>query len=245
MAESLKPTIAYIIDPYDAEGPSSLLDDQPPSHIRSLTISSEAATGELRSEFIDFLACLRALEVIIIHWKALDWFQLGEASLRAFVRLFSLPSLTELQLSASGNFPLCLLKHFTGKKLFISAYTISTSVVLLDVTRVSGRESGFIKDLAVHGTRNMQEFRTYAEWQPENARKCLQSTKCLRCHTSWRDPDSRPEEVMRVLGTFLFRIVSLIDTLEEFHFSDLQPSMFTTLWSSRRTWLTLQIFRSF
>ena len=235
MVEPLKPTIMHTIDPSDVEGPSFLPDDQPTFNIRSLTISTEVTSGELHSKFIDFLAHLHALEVIVIHWQALDWFQLGEASLRAFVRLFSLPSLTELWVSASGNFPLCLLKYFTGKKLFISAYTISTSVVLLDVTSISGRGSGFIKDLSVYGTRNMQEFRTYAEWQPENARKCLQSTKCLRCHTSWRDPDSRPEEVMRVLGTFLFRIVSLIGTLEEFHFSDLQPSTFTTLWPSRRT----------
>jgi len=228
MAELLRPAIIHTVDPYDVEGSLFFPDDQPPSHIRSLTISTEAASGELRSEFIDFLACLHALEVIAIRWKALDWFQLGDAGLRAFVRLFSLPSLTELQLFASGNFPLCLFKYFTGKKLIISAETVSTSVVLLDVTNISGRESGFLKDFSVHGTRNMQEIRTYAEWQPENARKCLQSIKCLRCHTSWRDPGSRPEEVMRVLGTFLFRVVSLIGTLEEFQFSDLQPSMFTT-----------------
>ena len=235
VAEPLKPTTTHTIDPSDVEGPSFLLDDQPTFNIRSLTISTEATFGELHSKFIDFLAHLHALEVIVIHWQALDWFQLGEASLRAFVRLFSLPSLTELRVSASGNFPLCLLKYFTGKKLFISANTISTSVVLLDATSIRGRERGLLKDFSVCGTRNMQEFRTYAEWQTENARKCLQSTKCLRCHTSWRDPSTKHEEVMRVLGTFLFRVVSLIDTLEEFHFSDLQPSMFTTLWPSSRT----------
>ena len=81
----------------------------------------------------------------------------------------------------------------------------------------------------------MQEIRTYAEWLPENARKCLQSVKCVRCHTSWRDPSAKTEEVMSVLGTFLSRVGNIIDNLEELHLSDLQLSMFITLWPSPRT----------
>jgi len=235
MAEPFIPTITHCINPRDAKELPLFPDDQPTSHIRSLTISTEAASGELRSEFIDFLACLHALEVIVIHWQALDWFQLKEAGLRAFVRLFSLPSLMELRVSASINFPLCLLKYFTGKKLFISAKTSPTSVVPLLATSISGRECGFIEDLSVCGTRNMQEFRTYAEWQPENATKCLRSIKCLRCHTSWRDPGAKHQEVMKFLGTLLFRVGKIIVELEELHVSDLQSSMFTALWLSPRT----------
>ena len=139
MADPLKPTMTHSIDPHDPEGFPFLPDGQLTSQIRSLTMSSKAASGKLCSDFIDFLACLHALEVIVIHWQALDWLQLGEADLRAFVRLFSLPSLTELRVSASVNFPLCLLQHFTAKKLFISAITNLTSVMLLDATS-RGRE---------------------------------------------------------------------------------------------------------
>jgi len=244
MAEPFRPSTVHCINPRDTIGLSSFPNDQPISRIRSLTIYTEAASGELRSEFIGFLARLHALEVIVIHWQALDWLRLGEAGLREFVRLFSLPSMKELQVSASANFPLCLLKYFTGKKLSISVHANPTSVVPLHATSISGRESGFLEDLSVYGTQNMQEIRTYAEWQPENAQKYLRSIKCLRCHTSWRDSGAKPEEVMRVLGTFLFRVVDNINKLEEFHFSDLQFSMFTTLWPPPRI-LTLQIFRLF
>lgn len=246
MAETFEPSTAHSINPYDAKQPLLFIkDDQRASHIRRLTIFTEAASGELRSELIDFLARLHALEMFVIHWRALDWLQLGEAGLQAFVRLFSLPSLMELQVLASVNFPLCLLQYFMGRKLCISATTTVTSVMPLLPADIQARKCGALRDMMVGGARNIQEIRTFIEWQTDRAQVCLRFINCLRCNISWRDSGAKPQEVMRVLGSFLLKIGSIVDCLEEFHFLDWQNSVFITLGPSPETWLTLQVFRFF
>lgn len=227
MAETFEPSTAHSINPYDAKQPLLFIkDDQRASHIRRLTIFTEAASGELRSELIDFLARLHALEMFVIHWRALDWLQLGEAGLQAFVRLFSLPSLMELQVLASVNFPLCLLQYFMGRKLCISATTTVTSVMPLLPADIQARKCGALRDMMVGGARNIQEIRTFIEWQTDRAQVCLRFINCLRCNISWRDSGAKPQEVMRVLGSFLLKIGSIVDCLEEFHFLDWQNNSF-------------------
>ncbi|KAF5349177.1 hypothetical protein D9756_009359 [Leucocoprinus leucothites] len=227
MADPFKPSTQHSINPLDPKHPFLFIqDDNRASHIQSLTIFTEAASGELRSELTDFLDRLHALQKLVIHWKALDWVQLGEHGLRALVRLFSLPSLQELQVLASGNFPLCLLRYFAGKKLCIAATTLATAVMPLFPADTEARRLGALTDLSIVSARNIREFRTFIEWQTDKAQTCLQFVNCLRCSVSWRDVGAKPEDVMKDLGSLLLRFGAIARDFEELRLLDWQNNSF-------------------
>lgn len=227
MADPFEPDTLHTINPLDSKHPFLFIgDDEQAAHIKALTVHTEGTAGVVRSEFIEFLNHLHSLEKFVIHWKALNWVMLGEHALRALVRLFSLPCLQELQVLESVNFPLSLLRYFAGTKLCIAANTLATAVMPVFPTDTQATEQGALADLSLVGARNIREFRTFIEWQADKAYASLQSVKSLRCSTSWRDEDARPEDTFKDIGSLLRRIGFVSTGLEEFRILDWQNSTF-------------------
>ncbi len=237
MADLFKPTTPHTINPLDPKHPLLFVqNDDQTARIRGLTIFTEGPSGEVRSELIEFMDRLQSLEKFVIHWKALNWVMLGENELRALVRLFSLPNLQELQILASANFPLCLLRYFSGIKLCIEATTLATAVMPVFPSDVEARKATALTDLSLVGARNIREFRTFVEWRANKVQSSLQSIKCLQCSVSWRDQEAHPEDVLKDIGSLLQGFASTCNGLEELRILDWQNSTFV----SPPTLLTIQ-----
>jgi hypothetical protein len=225
MADTFKPDTVHTINPLDPKHPFLFINnDDNATHIKSLTVYTEGTSGIVHPDLIQFLNRLRSLEKFVIHWKTLNWVMLEEQELGALVQLFSLPSLRELEVLASANFPLSLLRYFTGSKLCIAATTLATAVMPVFPTDKQAKEQGALIDLSLVGARNIREFRTYIEWQGERACASLCSVKTLRCSVSWREQDERPGEFFKDIGSLLRRIGLVSSGLEEFRILDWQNS---------------------
>ncbi|KAF9444185.1 hypothetical protein P691DRAFT_807733 [Macrolepiota fuliginosa MF-IS2] len=242
MSDPFRPTTTHTINPLDPRHPLLFIhDDDQTSHIKALTIFTEGPSGKICSEVIKFLDHLHSLEKFVIHWRALDWVMLGEPEIRALVRLFSLPSLHELQILASANFPLCLLQYYAGKQLSIAATTLATAVTPVFPSDTEARRLGALTELALLSASNIREFRTFIEWQAGKAHTSLRSVKCLRCSVSWGDEGAKPEESLKDIGSLLQRIGPICRDLEEFRLLDWQNSTFTPVHSSTRLMSAPQI----
>ncbi|KAF7761454.1 hypothetical protein Agabi119p4_9446 [Agaricus bisporus var. burnettii] len=227
MADTFKPDTVHTINPSDPKHPFLFINnDEDATHIKSLTVHTEGTSSTLNPELIQFLNRLRCLERFVIHWKTLNWVMLEEQELGALVQLFSLPSLQRLEILASANFPLSLLRYFTGSKLCIAATTLATAVMPVFPTDTQARERGALIDLSLVGARNIREFRTYIEWQGERAFASLCFVKTLRCSVSWREQDEKPGEFNKDIGSLLQRIGHVSSGLEEFRILDWQNNSF-------------------
>lgn len=228
MTDSFKPTTPHTINPLDPKHPLLFVQSEDQTtRITGLTIFTEGPSGEVRSELMEFVNRLQSLEKFVIHWKALNWVMLGENELRALVRLFSLPSLQELQILASANFPLCLLRYFSGTKLCVAATTLATAVMPVFPSDIEARKAAALMDLSLVGARNIREFRTFIEWRANKVRSSLQSIKCLQCSVSWRDQEAKPEDVLKDIGSLLQGFGSTCHGVEELRILDWQNSTFT------------------
>ncbi|KXN86644.1 hypothetical protein AN958_09822 [Leucoagaricus sp. SymC.cos] len=225
MTAPFKPTTPHSINPFDPVHPLLYTEDERTSHIRALTIHTEAHSGEPRPQFIQFLNRLHALEKLVIHWKALDWVLLGGDELQALVRLFSLPSLKELEVLASANFPLCLFRYFTAKKIHLEASAVATAVMPLFAADTQTMGQGALVDLSLVGAQNIREFRTFMEWQTDRAQEIIRSIKCLQCSISWRDQGQGPQDPLKDVSSLLLKISTVAPHLEEFRLVDWQSDL--------------------
>jgi hypothetical protein len=225
MAEEFKPTTPHTINPLDAKHPFLFQNDLHTSNIQSLTIHTTGEGSAFRYDLAEFFNRLHGLKMLVIHWKALNWVKLKEHELQPLVRLFSLPSLQDLQILASANFPLYLLRYYTGNKLRIEATTLATAVVPIYPVDNQARQ-GALTEMELVSAHNIRQFRTFLEWKPEDAQASLQFVKWLRLSTSWRDKDSLPKEVLRDVGSLLLRFGAVARGLEEVRILDWQSGKY-------------------
>ncbi|KAJ3562087.1 hypothetical protein NP233_g9792 [Leucocoprinus birnbaumii] len=222
MASPFKPSTPYTINPADPAHPLLFFQDEHASLIDGLTIYTEANFKFPRSEFTDFLNRLHALKKLVIHWKVLNWVHLRGGS----------PS-------SAQNFPLCLLRYFTGKRLCIEATTLASAVMPVFPAEGETRRLGALTDFQIVGARNIREFRTFIEWQTDKAYAFLQSVNSLRCNIHSRDDGAVPENVMIDLGSLLLKFGAVARRLEEFRFTDWQNTSFDGLQIARSDLVSL------
>lgn len=145
-------------------------------------ISGEGESPYMHTSLPIFLSSLSSIKTLRISWHSLDWNLLPDNQRAALIRLITLESLVELEIIASRNFPLGLLRGFSGTRLclaFTGDLIPNLPTRLLPQAPVGAQA---LVSLSLMGQRNIVSFMEYFESQPR-LRDALRSLRslCITC----------------------------------------------------------------
>jgi hypothetical protein len=149
-----------------------------------------------------FLSSVSSIKSLCISWHSLDWNLLPDDQRAALIRLITLHSLEELEIIASRNFPLDLLRGFSGATLRIAfAGDLISNITILSVPQAPPGTQIFA-NLSLMGQRNVVSFMEYFGIQPQ-VRDALRGLRAL-CITCVDDDNQfEPRRNLDLVRSFL------------------------------------------
>jgi hypothetical protein len=132
-------------------------------------ISGEEGSTLMHPSLPSFLSTLSSLSIFHIAWYSLDWLRLPADQRQALIRLVSLSSLDKLEVVASQNFPLDLLRRFSGTQIHLTfAGTLITRFPISSPTQLQASVNlQALEKLSLVGQRNIVVFMEHSQSHPE------------------------------------------------------------------------------
>ncbi|KAF5349178.1 hypothetical protein D9756_009358 [Leucocoprinus leucothites] len=168
-------------------------------------ISGEDGSTFMHPSLPPFLSTLTSVSTLHISWHTLDWDSLPNHQREALIRLISLESLDQLEIVASQNFPLDILRRFNGVQLhltFTGTLTRRISTLSPPLSPEAPVSLRALERLSLVGQRNIVAFMDHFQNQPE-FRDALRSLEFLSITCIDDQAHFEPERNLELVGHFL------------------------------------------
>ncbi|KAF9444186.1 hypothetical protein P691DRAFT_358093 [Macrolepiota fuliginosa MF-IS2] len=169
---------------------------------RDLALISEDGPSYMHPSLPVFLSSFSSITTLHISWHSLDWCLLPNDQSEALARLIGLESLEGLEITASCNFPLELLRSFSGSWLHFTFAGILLPLASAPraLYQAPVRLQALV-DLSLMGQRNIQMFMDY--FGTRSGPRCAFPNLESLCVTCIDDDHFESEKNLELLGSFL------------------------------------------
>lgn len=165
-------------------------------------ISGEGEPFHMHPSIPIFLSSVSSIKSLHISWHSLDWNLLPDDQRAALIKLITLHSLEELEIIASRNFPLDLLRGFSGATLRIAFAGDLISNIFIRSMPPAPPGTQIFTNLSLMGQRNVVSFMEYFGIQPQ-VRDALRGLRvlCITCVDD--DNQYEPRRNLDIVRSFL------------------------------------------